>query len=238
MRLSDRLRRQDGFTVVEVLVAMAVLGIVVAGALTMMQVVMRQGRGVLERTEAAQHGRLALDRMTRQIRSQVCRDQFTRGLISASPTSLSFYTDLGDGRTTGPSKHTLTFDSVSRRVTETVFLSTTAPPAAPSYGTTPDRNEVVILQDVVPDTDAAKNPLPFFTYLAYDTAVSPPAPTRQLPSTSPLSPADLANAAVVRLQFKVRPTGARDDTFAVRMQDDVFFRNADPNAARPEPRCT
>lgn len=238
MRLNDRLRSQDGFTVVELLVAMVVLGIVVAGSLTLMQVVMRQGRGVIERTDAAQHGRLALDRMTRQIRSQVCRDQFTRGLISASPTSLSFYTDLGDGRTTGPSRHTLTYDSAKRRVTETVFLSQTAPPAAPSYASTPDRNAVTILEDVVPDTDAAKNPLPFFTYFAYDTAVSPPAPTRMLPSTGPLSPADLPSAAVVRMQFKVRPTGARDDTFAVRMQDDVFFRNADPNAARPEPRCT
>jgi prepilin-type N-terminal cleavage/methylation domain-containing protein len=236
MRLSPRVRAQDGFTVVELLVAMIVLSMVVAGSLTLIQVVMRQGRGVLERTEAAQNGRLALDRMTRQIRSQVCRDQFTGGLISASPTELRFYADLGDGRTAGPSMHALKFDSATGRITEKVWFSQTVPPAAPSYPVAPNR-ELVILQDVAPETTQSGTALPFFSYFAYDTAVSPPVPNRALQSTGPLSATDLPDAAVVRLQFKVRPTGARDDKFAVRMQDDVFFRNADPNAARPEPRC-
>ena len=47
--MSRRLRAQGGFTVIEVLVSMMVLGFVVAGATTLMQVVMRQGRGVIER---------------------------------------------------------------------------------------------------------------------------------------------------------------------------------------------
>jgi prepilin-type N-terminal cleavage/methylation domain-containing protein len=237
VRVTRRLRAQGGFTIVEMVVATFILGIVVTGALTMMQVVLRQSRGVTERTDAAQHGRLGLDQMTRQIRSQVCKDQFTRGLIAAGPNSISFYADLGDGRSKGPSMRTLQFDPAGKRVTETVYDSKTKPPLAPTYGPSPDRNKVTILQDVVPDTDAADNPLPFFSYFAYETTNGKPAPTKPLPTAGPLAPADIARAALVRVRFKVRPTGASDDTFAVRMQDDVFFRNADPNAARPDPTC-
>jgi prepilin-type N-terminal cleavage/methylation domain-containing protein len=234
--MSRRGRGQEGFTVVELLVAMLVLGIVLTGALTMVQVVMRQSRGVIQRTDAAQHGRLGLDQMTRQIRSQVCRDQFTRGLISASPNQLSFYADLHNGRDWGPSRRTLTFDAANGRVAETVFESTTKPPVAPAYGAA-TRNNVAILNYVAPDTDKFGNPLPFFSYFAYETTNGKPAPTKPLPTTGALTATDLARVALVRIRFKVRPTGARDDTFAVRMQDDVFFRNADPNAARPDPTC-
>lgn len=235
--MTRRLRAQGGFTIVEVLVATFILGIVVTGALTMMQVVLRQSRGVMERTDAARHGRLGLDQLTRQIRSQVCKDQFTRGLISAGPNSISFYADLGDGRTEGPSRRTLTYDPAKRRLTETVYKSLTAPPQTPAYGPTPFRKDVPILRDVVPDTDAADKPLPFFSYFAYETKNGKPTPTLPLPTAGALVPADLARAALVRVRFKVRPSGASDDTFAVRMQDDVFFRNADPNAARPDPTC-
>ena len=66
----SRVRRPDGFTLVEMLVATMVLSVVVVAAVTMIQVVMRQGRGVIERTDSVQRGRLVLDQITRQIRSR------------------------------------------------------------------------------------------------------------------------------------------------------------------------
>jgi prepilin-type N-terminal cleavage/methylation domain-containing protein len=114
-----RSRQQSGFTVVELLVAMAVLGVVAVGAMTLIEVVMRQGRGVIDRTESAQRGRLVLDQMTRQIRSQVCVNATTKGLVAATPHALTFHTDLSDGSTAAaPVKRMLEYDAPSKSIVQ------------------------------------------------------------------------------------------------------------------------
>ena len=117
----SRVRRPDGFTLVEMLVATMVLSVVVVCAVTMIQVVMRQGRGVIERTDSAQRGRLVLDQITREIRSQVCLNETTKGLIAASPTELTFYADLGDGVQL-PRKRVVRYEAATQRIVELVYV--------------------------------------------------------------------------------------------------------------------
>lgn len=227
--LVSRARSESGFTMIEVLVTMALLGIVVAGATTIIEVVMRQGRGVLERTESAQRGRLTLDQMTRQIRSQVCLDETTKGLISATPTTLTFYADFSAGGN-APVRRQLEYVPTQRHIVERVWN--------PPNAVNPTRT-TVLLQNVVQAKDEtlpAAPTLPFFRYWAYPDPL-PAQPRPDLPLTGVLSAAQVGRIARVGLSFTVRPGGATTDEFATPLQDDVVLRNSDPNATRPDPTC-
>jgi prepilin-type N-terminal cleavage/methylation domain-containing protein len=217
---------EAGFTVLEVLVAMAVLGVVAIGAMTLMEVVMRQGRGVLDRTDSAQRGRLVLDQMTRQIRSQVCLNATTKGLIAAAPNALTFYADLSDG-STPPAKRMLEYQPSSRRIVERIYKAD---------GTTLDR-ETVLLQNVVAGSS------PFFTFKAYPqvpragTPLEPSETLKVASETPPLTATQVARVALVSVNFAVRPHRATGDEFNTPLSDQVVLRNADPNATKNDPTC-
>jgi prepilin-type N-terminal cleavage/methylation domain-containing protein len=217
-----RLRAQAGFTVVELLVGMLVLGVVAVGAMTMMEVVMRQGRGVVDRTEAAQRGRLVLDAITRQVRSQVCRDATTKGLVAATPDSLTFYADLSDG-STPPAKRKLEYREGPRQIVETVYKAD---------GATVLR-QTVLLSNVVPSPDPE---LPDDTsFLSYWKYSDDPATAGTLLRVN--GAAELGRVAVIRVNFAVRPHAATDDKFNTALSDRVVLRNADPNATNNDPTC-
>jgi prepilin-type N-terminal cleavage/methylation domain-containing protein len=222
-----RAKAQAGFTVVEVLVAMAVLGVVAVGAMTLIEVVMRQGRGIIDRTESAQRGRLALDQMTRQIRSQVCPSATKKGLVEATPTALTFYADLTNGSTGAvPAKRKLEYQSASKNIVETIYKADT---------TTVDRQRV-LLQNVVPvkDPDQPARPPTFFTYYAYQDP-APAGELQTLPDTPTL--ADLPRIAVVTVNVGVYPPGTTNAKAMTALNDQIVLRNADPNATNNDPIC-
>jgi prepilin-type N-terminal cleavage/methylation domain-containing protein len=221
-----RPREQAGYTVVELLVGMMVLGVVAVGAMTMMEVVMRQGRGVVDRTEAAQRGRLVLDAITRQVRSQVCKDATTKGLVAATPDSLTFYADLSDG-STPPARRKLEYQAGSRQIVETVYQANEVTVA----------RQTVLLSNVVRSRDPdpavpAEDPPPFFSYWKY-----PDPPTATAEPVRVTSAAELGRIAVIRVNFSVRPHAATDDKFNTALSDRIVLRNADPNATNNDPTC-
>lgn len=227
-----RARAHEGFTVVELLVAMAVLGIVAVGAMTLIEVVMRQGRGVVDRTESAQRGRLVLDQMTRQIRSQVCLNATTKGMIAATPDALTFYADLS-ATGTAPRRRRLEYQPSTKRIVERIYKAD---------GATIDR-ESILLQNVVRTPDGSKS-LPIFAYSAYPqnppagVALEPNDPLTGTPAqTGALSAAQVARIAVVGVNFSVRPHSATQDRFNTPLSDQVVLRNADPNATKNDPTC-
>jgi prepilin-type N-terminal cleavage/methylation domain-containing protein len=225
--MSRRARAEGGFTVVELLVAMVVLGVVAVGAMTLIEVVMRQGRGVVDRTEAAQRGRLVLDQMTREIRSQVCLNATTEGLVAAAPNSLTFYADLsaGDRPTT---KRTLAYESPSKRIVEYVYKPD---------GTTV-ASKTVLLQNVVPavdpNADVSTKPKPtLFNYWAYQEAS--PGELEWLGDSFATS--QVGRIAVVSVSIGVFPHAGSNTKAMTALNDQVVLRNADPNATNNDPTC-
>ena len=225
-----RAKGQTGFTVVETLVAMFVLGVVAIGAMTFIEVVMRQGRGVVDRTESAQRGRLAVDQMTRQIRSQVCLNATTKGLVEATPNALTFYADLTDGSgAAAPAKRRLEYASNS--IVERVYKAD---------GVTVD-SQRVLLQNVVPVKDpnppapaAPPRPDSLFAYYAY----KDPAPAGELETLAATpTAAELGRIAVVTVNVGVDPPSSTDAKARTSLHDQVVLRNADPNATNNDPTC-
>jgi len=218
-------RDESGFSLPELVTVMLILGAIAAGGMMMVEIVTRQGRGVVERTDAMQRGRIVLDVITRQVRSSVCLDSVTRSLVDARADRLTFYADLSDG-SRPLQRRTLRYEPTARTIVEDVYQGAGTPLVFPTSPT----SSKVLLQNVSRD-----GATPMFRYYAY-TSTTPPSPTLAL--TAPLVAADLQRAARIEIAFAARPFGAKDDRNAVQLREDVQMRNANPNAARPDPTCT
>src|SRR5689334_13085373 len=77
--LSRGLRDERGFTLPELLITLVIAMIVSLATFSLIEVVMRKAGETQARVAAAQRGRMAMDTMVRQMRSQVC-------LNTANPT--------------------------------------------------------------------------------------------------------------------------------------------------------
>lgn len=105
--LRDRLRRDDGMTLVEMLVGIGAALIVVFAAYMAMQTALNMQTRTTSRVDAAQRGRVAMDTITRDIRAQMCLPT-TSGVTSsskpamiwASSDSIEFYSSVA-GASTG-----------------------------------------------------------------------------------------------------------------------------------------
>ena len=79
----SRLREETGATLIEVLTAVTIGTIVFAAILTMLESTVRHNTGVLSRTDAMQRGRLAMDMITQELRSQVCLNNLDNPAVVA-----------------------------------------------------------------------------------------------------------------------------------------------------------
>ena len=94
---------ESGFTLVELLLAMTI-GLIILGSATMVSIGAARHNGeVANRIDATQRGRLAMERMTQLIRSQVCVTATDTPITDARANSITLTSDLSDGTTRGPS---------------------------------------------------------------------------------------------------------------------------------------
>ncbi|MDX6718393.1 MAG: hypothetical protein QOJ63_647 [Solirubrobacteraceae bacterium] len=219
---------EDGISVVETVLAAALGLVILSAALLTLERAFTANRQVFDRVEASQRARVAMDWMTRELRSSVCPDPFTAALISGSANSVSFFADLGDG--TKPAvKYTLTYDQSKRTISESRYDGTGASPST-TWPTTPTSTRVLIANVVTAGSE------PAFRFNAFDTA-SPPRPTIVLPT--PLTAAGVASASRITMTFSALPTGrSTQSPLVTTLQDQVDLRSADPNQPKPAPQCT
>jgi hypothetical protein len=225
----SRLRRQDGFTLPEMLSALIVGMIVVIVAMGLLDFTIRRSGEIAGRVEASQKGRAAMDTMTQHLRSQVCLTSTTPPIATGDANSVSFYADLTDGSTgEPPERHIVTYDPGKRLLVEEDYEGTRAVNTV-SYSATWDRKRQ-LAHNVVPETAGG----PIFKYYAFDNTVTPPRPTVLLPT--PLSPTDRARTVRMEIAFRVLPVSARKDALTARgdvvFRDDVYVRAADPDDPR------
>jgi type II secretory pathway pseudopilin PulG len=217
-RRGASLRDERGFTMVEMVLALAIGIVVILAAYALIDLGVVQSGKVSDRVDAAQRGRQAMDEITSQLRSQVCLDRVTAAVVDGQDSSVTFYafTDAGP---LVPVKHVIAYDPRTLQLAESDYagsgtLPNTTFPAAPTSTRT-------LLTDVVPATGA-----PIFSYYAWS-ASGQVAPTLRL--STPLSAADRLRTVRTVVQFSVRPAGRRLSSELATFQDEAFVRTADAN---------
>ena len=231
----SRLRAQDGFTLTEVLVASMVGFVVLAAALGLLESTLRLDNGVMAKTDAQQRGRLSMDRITQELRSQVCLNLTTPAILPVKSTadSVTFYADFGSDVKKPPMLRTITYDNTTGQITESDVLGN-GPDGGPFTFTDPPTNGV-IFQGATRVTEADGTVRPFLKYFAYETKNGVLGTTQELPP--PLAAAAAARVARIEISFTARPTGAKDNTNATDIKDEIAVRHADPNLTVPDPQC-
>ena len=226
-RLRQVRRDERGFTLTELLTAVAIGMVVIIAATNLIDASVRASGDVLDRVEALQKGRAALEQLTQRLRSQVCPDKNTPAIVAGSNSSMTFYTELG-GETFAPEGRRITLDGTGKLTEET--WSALASPFANTFGVAPTTTRVIA-------TELAPQPgVPFFRYYTF-VGLNPAKPTLQL--QTPLSAADMARVVKVTASFDSRPSkrSTTQNRLDTSLENEVFVRTADPTDPEHSPQC-
>jgi hypothetical protein len=233
----SRLRDQDGFTIMEVLVAATVGFVVLAATLGLLESSARLDIGVISKTDAMQRGRLAMDRVTQELRSQVCLDYDNPAVLPASSeNAVTYYGDFTEAGLR-PDKRRVAFDPVKGTIVDYTYKApdtAVVPLTVTDFPGAPTRTQLV-LESVGRQVDKNGAPVPFFRYYANrlegDGVYRP-----NEPLTAPLSVDDAKRVARIEVSFLALPTRASSAKQAVNLTDQVMARHLDPNVSL-NPKC-
>jgi type II secretory pathway pseudopilin PulG len=225
--LLHRLRRDEsGFTLPEMLVAIPI-GIIVllATFFTLDSSVVLTGK-VTDRIDRTQRSRVAMEDITRKLRSQVCPTVGQSALINADDYSVRFYSFLRT-RPFVPDIREIAWDTNTNSILERVWAGNGAAPNT-TWAVTPTTRTV--LSDVKP-TFVTGNAGPrgaVFKYYSGGGAT---------PLTTPLSSTNLGATSRIGISFMTYAQSRNLTGPAATMQNDVFVRTADPNSTSTTPDC-
>jgi prepilin-type N-terminal cleavage/methylation domain-containing protein len=223
-------RDERGFTLIEMVISMAIGVIVILAAYTVLDASTSLGKRTQDRVDAAQRGRLAMDVIGSELRSQVCLPGAVPPMAAgATATDFTFYSNLGD-QNSPPQKRRIYVDNGAiKEQTWKGTYSGSGTTLAVNWAATPTAKVLVDPVAQVPGS-------PYFRFWGFDANL--PATINQPLDTLPLSAADAGRVVQVDVSFVARPTGAtttspRDSIF----QQSIFFRTADPMDPGKGPKC-
>jgi type II secretory pathway component PulJ len=224
-RMLDRLRRDEsGFTLVELLVACLVgMVILLATFMTLDSSVVLTGK-VTDRNDRTQRARGAMERVTRDLRSQVCPSAGIPALIEGQNYSVKFYSFMGSSGSAQfiPDIREISWDTNTNSLIEKRWQGSGASP----YTTWPSSPTTTrtLLTDVQPPPSNA----PIFAF--YSTGAS-------TPFGVPLSSSNSSNTSKVTITFRTFAQSKNISGPTITLQNEVFARTADPNGATTSPLC-
>jgi Tfp pilus assembly protein PilW len=225
-------RAEAGFALTELLAAMVIGMVIIIAAFALIDTSFSVNRSVAGRAEASQRGRLAMDRITRELRSQVCANSATP-IVSADASQVTFTADLSNGSgAVPPDQRQLAYDSATGTITEKVWAGQGTGDNGITWNTTPKTSNVITESSPDPATTPSGA---IFTYYAVTPGTGGTGFT-QLSST--VLGSDLKRIARIDVAFVVRPpkTAATSRT-AVNFEDSVIVRSVNPDSASPEASC-
>lgn len=249
MRAVSRARRQDGFTLVELLVTMLLGTLVLGGLLELVTTSERASKRVSDRVEATQRGRTAMEQVTQELRAMVCLPTPASGadtpppIVEADATHVKWYSNLdasatvdenGDGDTAyDPEQRQLRIVGSAPATVSLVEDRWTG--ALPVTAGSPATSTRTVIDVLDPSTDAGVD-VPYLSYsgLATDgvTYVT-------------LMPAEIAASPgrVVRVDVAFRALPTRAGTTAtgrrpgVDLRTSIYARQVNRNANPPIYGC-
>jgi prepilin-type N-terminal cleavage/methylation domain-containing protein len=222
-----RARDESGFTLVELLVAMTIGTVVLFASFMLVDASTPLAQKTQDRVDAAQRGRLAMEIVGAELRSQVC-------MPGAVPPIMPNVSDAGNVWFYGNNQ-----DQNSLPQMHHVYLQGTAIREDTWQGTGTQTNVVFptlpTQSRTLLDSAALVPGVPLFRYFGFDANL--PASVNQ-PIAVPVSLNDSRRVVQVNVSFVARPAratvaGPRDSTF----QQAIFFRTADSTDPLKGAKC-
>jgi prepilin-type N-terminal cleavage/methylation domain-containing protein len=216
-----RLRREEsGFTLVELLVSCSIGTIVLLATFMMLDSSVVLTGKVTDRVDRTQRSRVAMEDITRKLRSQVCPAAGQPSIISADDYSVRFYSFLGT-RPYVPDIRQIYWDTNTNSIIEKKWAGTGTAPAT-TWAATPTQRTVI--SDVKPTfLSGGSGPRgPVFRYFL---------PGGASPLTTPLSATDGQATTKISLAFMTYAQSKNLTGPATTIQNEIFVRTSDPNAA-------
>lgn len=173
-KAAARLGRDDGFTLVELLVSMAAGMVVVAGLVTVLSVTLQQTTGTFTRVDATERARTMLAHVEDELHSACLTDGVTpieggaQGTQTSDANNLVFVSQFGTSAAPTPVEHKITFNSANGTLTEYTYNATTAgsDPTKWAFSSTPTRTAGKLLLNHVAQVTGPTTPV--FQYFAYE----------------------------------------------------------------------
>ena len=222
-RILSRLRREEsGFTLVELIVACGVGTVILLASFMMLDSSVILTGKVTDRVDRTQRARLAMEQITRELRSQVCPRVGTPALVDGQNYSVKFYSYMSTGSFV-PDIREISWDTNTNSIIERRWAGSGTAPNTTWNGTPTTRT---LLDDVKPPPSNA----PMFTYHATGTSAA---------SAVPLSAADLAATSKITVKFVTYAAGRNATGTSTTLENEVFVRTANPSAGSglTSPEC-
>ena len=224
---------ESGFTLPELITAMAIGLIVILAAFMLLDRAVSGSSKLVDRQDAAQRGRLAMELMTRQLRSQVCLGD-GQPITAGDENGVTFYANLS-ATADAAEKRTLRWVVAEKALYEDVYTGSGTFPDL-TFSGSPTRTRLLV-RPVVQARDGAVV-RPMFRYYKYRIGGTPGELTQL---NSPLSAADAPEVVMIKVAFQSVPTRtierASDVENATTFESDIYVRLADPTQPAEGPRC-
>jgi type II secretory pathway pseudopilin PulG len=231
-RLRQLHAQQGGFSLPELITAMGLGIVVLLAAAFLLDNSVSKSNQIADRQEANQRGRIAMELISRDVRSQVClKDQSP--ITIGEDQRIAFYASLSTNPDTADLR-TIRYDTTTKKIIEDVVAGA---------GTFPDltftsaATQRMLLEGTQPIVDGVTT-RPIFRYYGYLSSGTG-GQLQQL--ATPLSAANKQRVVLIKVGFVVLPTRtlvlnttARDST---TFETDVYVRLADPTKPLDGPRC-
>ncbi len=230
---------ERGFTLVELLVGMAISIVVLFGILSLIDVSTRSSARVASRVEVNQRARVSLQRLLDELHS-TCVSPNVLPVVAASngytsdDNNLIFLQQTGSAVSPTPSEHIVSL--ANGTLTERVYPATGGTAPNWTFASTPSSTTELVTNVGPALVGSGPSTVPLFQYFAYQGA--------QLSTTSlptPLSGSDAARTVAVTVSFSVSPRSnpANDQHAAVSVSDSVVLRLSPASEAATEvnPPC-
>jgi Tfp pilus assembly protein PilW len=223
-----RARDESGWTLIELLMAMTIGVVVLFASFMLVDASAPLAQKTADRVDAAQRGRLAMEIIGAELRSQVCMPGAVPPIMpTVSDASNVWFYGNNQDQDSLPQKHH-------------IYIQGTALKEDTWQGTGSVSN-VIFPVTALPTTRTLVDPValvpgvPLFRFYGFDANL--PASVNQTILT-PVSVLDSRRVVQVNVSFVARPTRAtaasgRDSTF----QQAVFFRTADPTDPIKGAKC-
>ena len=229
-RIAARRKDDSGVTLPELSVTILVLTVLMGSLVAMVTAGVRVSTGVKERLDQSNTATIAMERMSRNLRTAVLQSQLTSACVITactdsaflvgSPTSVQFYADVDNpGNSVGPSR--VTYSLASGVLSETVQKPDSPTPDAAGYHYCTNGTGGCVVRSTVLATDVQTTTAVFTYYTA-----AAPTTAMAMGTGGVLTAAQLKTVDSIDLSLQVVSAGG-SPVLGASLYERVALPNAD-----------